>query len=187
MLILIIYSKRKIIFDYLCDNLFYDFSLLEAIKNAKEQRKIFRRNLYKELDSVIKNKIGICNAISQYYKLLLEHVGVIAKCVVCDDGTSINHQLNIVYDKDNDCYSFDDVTSVIVSRGTKEDFFDYDINTANGFNQGNREVMEGFCWVCMPDNNINYLVGRELVDEEDDFNIPDNIISIKNKKINNIY
>ena len=41
-----------------------------------------------------------------------------------DDGTDVKHQLNLVYDNDNEVYSFDDVTSVVVKRGTNEEFFE---------------------------------------------------------------
>lgn len=181
------YEKRKIIFEYMCNNFSYDFSLLDSIKKAKEEKIPFGRDLHDELISVIYEKNGICNAISQYYKLLLERVGVASRCVVCDDGTNVNHQLNLVYDKENDGYSFDDVTSVIVNRGTIDVFFDYDIEFANSVSQGNKEVMEDLFWVNMPDNNINYLVGRDFIDEEDNFNIPGNIESIKKKKINNVF
>lgn len=179
------YEKRKIIFEYLCSNISYDYDLLEKIKNFNLYKKPVVRELYLELENVIYNNKGICNAISQYYKLLLEKVGVKALCVVCDDSTDVFHQLNVVYDKENDSYSFDDVTSVIVNRGTVEKFFDYDIEMASTYNQGNRKVYDDNYWVVMPDNNLNFLVGRKLTDEDDNFNLPSNIVSVKSSKINN--
>lgn len=108
------YEKRKIIFEYLCNDLTYDYDLLNDIKLFNERKKRIYRNPYLELSNVIDNKKGICNAISQYYKLLLEELGIISYCVICDDGTQINHQLNLVYDNIEETYSFDDITSVIV-------------------------------------------------------------------------
>ena len=177
------YEKRRIIFEYLCNSLSYDFELLEDIRNFNLYRKPVKRNLYLELESVIYNNKGICNAISQYYKLLLEMVGIKAICVVCSDGTEVFHQLNLVYDRENDSYSFDDVTSVIVNRGTMDDFFDYDIMFANSVNQGNKKVIDDIYWVAMPENNVNYLVGRDLTDDEENFYIiPNNIVSLKSSK-----
>ena len=53
-----------------------------------------------ELYDVIYTKVGICNSISQYYKLLLEKVGIKSHCVICDDGTEVKHQMTLIYDKD---------------------------------------------------------------------------------------
>lgn len=135
------YEKRKIIFEYLTNTLNYDYYMLEKIRECKIYKTNLRRDPVEELFSAINNKIGICNAISQYYKLLLEIVDVKSYCVICDDGTEVNHQLNLVYDIDNNSYSFDDITSVIVGRGTKEEYFDYDLQYANSVNQGNKNIM----------------------------------------------
>ena len=134
------YEKRKIIFDFLCDNIMYDYELLQKIRDFNISKKPVSRNSFLELSNVIDRKIGICNAISQYYKLLLEQVGITSYCVICDDGTPVRHQLNLVYDNDYETYSFDDITSVIVNRGTKEEYFDYDLEMAHVFNQGNARV-----------------------------------------------
>lgn len=175
------YEKRKIIFEYLINNLSYDYQLLEEIKNAKINKIGISRNPIQELNSVINTKKGICNAISQYYKLLLEIVGIKSYCVICDDGTKVNHQLNLVYDSSNDSYSFDDITSVIVGRGTIEDFFDYDLQSANLVNQGNKNIMNDQSFVILPEDYINYLVNREKSLSETLERLPNNIISIKNK------
>lgn len=175
------YEKRKMIFEYLIENLSYDYQLLEEIKNAKINKIGISRNPIKELNSVIDSKKGICNAISQYYKLLLEIVGIKSYCVICDDATEVNHQLNLVYDSDNDSYSFDDITSVIVGRGTIEDYFDYDLQFANSINQGNKNIMNDQSFVVLPEDYINYLVNREISLSETLERLPNNISSIKNK------
>lgn len=108
------YEKRSIIFDYLTNELSYDFELLDKIIDCEINKTKITRNPAQELFDVINTNKGICNSISQYYKLLLEQVGIKSHCLICDDGTEIKHQLTLVYDKDNDIFSFDDVTSVIV-------------------------------------------------------------------------
>lgn len=175
------YEKRNIIFEYLVNDLKYDYDLLEQIMDFKINKTKVTRNPIKELYSVMNNKIGICNAISQYYKLLLEIVGIKAYCVICDDGTEVKHQLNLVYDEASDLYSFDDVTSVIVGRGTTTDFFDYDLVFANSINQGNRYLMNNQKFFIVPEEHINYLVNREISLTENLDKLPDNIMSVKNK------
>lgn len=172
------YEKRKIIFEYLTNNLTYDYKLLEQIRNVNIK---IARNPIQELNSVIDSEKGICNAISQYYKLLLEVVGIKSYCVICDDGTEVNHQLSLVYDSDNNSYSFDDITSVIVGRGTKEDYFDYDLQFASSVNQGNKNIMNDQSFVVLPEDYINYLVNRKISLSETLERLPENIMPIKNK------
>lgn len=155
------YEKRKMIFEYLCNNVTYDFELLESIRNGDFVNTGSTRNPYYELASVIDNKHGICNAISQYYKLLLEFVGVSAYCVITHDGTDVLHQLNLIVDPKNYSYSFDDVTSVIVGRGNIEDFFDYDLEKAKKMNQGLVKIMNKYEWFILTESYISYLVGRK--------------------------
>ena len=175
------YEKRKMIFEYLTNTLNYDYDLLNQIKNFEINKSKIIRDPIKELNSVINNNVGICNAISQYYKLLLEVVGIKSYCVICDDGTEVNHQLNLVYDSDNQSYSFDDITSVIVGRGTIEDYYDYDLQFAHSVNQGNKDIMNEQSFVVLPEDYINYLVNREISSSETLERLPENILSIKNK------
>lgn len=174
------YEKRKIIFDYLCSTLTYDYELLEKIKNAKKYKTPVSRNSKKELTSVVTNSHGICNGISQYYKLLLEKVGIKAHCVICDDGTDVNHQLTLVYSDEKDAYSFDDITGVIVGRGTKEEYFDYNLEQANALGQGNRLLITKQYFAMLPDDYIDYVVGRTSHFSGTLKTLPDNIRSIKN-------
>lgn len=176
------YEKRRIIFEYLCNNLAYDFEMLEKIKFAHKYKTPLRRDARTEFNSVIYTNKGICNAISQYYKLLLEKAGIKAYCVICDDGTEINHQLNLVYNEELDSYSFDDITSVIVKRGTIEDFFDYDLHYANSVNQGNRKLITNTLYVVLTEGYINYVVNRKESLTENLNNLPENIQSAKSSK-----
>lgn len=180
------YEKRKIIFDYLCDNVSYDYELLKDIRDFNESKKRVSRNPFLELSNVIDKKIGVCNAISQYYKLLLQEVGITSYCVICDDGTPVKHQLNLVYDDCHGMYSFDDITSVIVGRGTKEEYFDYDLESANFYNQGNVEVYKNKKWFVLPNDYINYLIGKEKESAVCLDDLPNNISSIKLKTTKNI-
>ncbi len=159
------YEKREIIFNYLTENIEYDYDFLERIREREinKENVNLSRNPAQELLDVIYYKKGVCNGISQYYKLLLEEVGIKSHCVICDDGTEVNHQLNLVYDDTNRTYSFDDVTSVIVGRGTKTDFFDYDVAHANKLNQGNKDIFHGENFFLLPETYVDYLIGRSKV------------------------
>ena len=181
------YTKRKMIFEYLCNNIQYDYDMLEKIKlNKLNLDYRVERDPYKEIESIFKYKKGICNAISQVYKLLLEKVGIYSLCVICDDGTEINHQLNLVYDGVNDAFSFDDITSVIVDRGNLETFFDYDMQDANEYNQGGKPIYKKECWLCLPTVYIYYIVGKKIrnnlnynIKSLNETEIPKNIVSYK--------
>lgn len=154
-------QKRNLIFNYLANDLQYDYEILEGIKsNYKNKNNKVARDLSNEVMSVIYDKKGICNAISQVYKLLLEKIGIYAICICCNDSTTVPHQLNLVYNKAENTFSFDDITSVIVGRGTNEDFFNYDIDDANKLGQGNKDVTPGQRWLALPTEMVYFLVGR---------------------------
>ena len=175
------YERREIIFDYLTSELSYNFSLLEKIRERELNKSevTLTRNPRQELLDVIYTKNGICNGISQYYKLLLEEVGIESYCVICDDGTEVKHQLNLVHDEESNSYSFDDVTSVIVGRGTKQDYFDYDVESANKLNQGTKPVYEDRNYFILPETYVNYLIGRDKSISPEIEKLPKNIKSIK--------
>lgn len=155
-------AKRQLIFNYLTSNIAYDYELLDGIKSNQDHSKApVTRDLVEEILSVLYKKKGVCNAISQVYKLLLEKVGIYSMCVVTSDGTLVSHQLNLVFDKVANAFSFDDVTSVIVGRGTNKDFFNYDLKQANKLNQGNKVIMDNRKWIAMPSSLLYYLIGRD--------------------------
>ncbi len=182
------YEKRRILFEYLCNNVEYDYHLLEQIRKHNEYHVALVRNPYKEFVSVMNYQVGICNAIAQFYKMLLAMNSIYSVCVICDDNTSVNHQLNLVYDADHGVYSFDDVTSVIVKRGTIDDFFDYDLNNAHKFNQGMRPIIDEQYWLVLPTEYVYWLVGKETDEylkyglekkNASVISLPSNIISLK--------
>ena len=175
------YERRKIIFEHLTENITYDFGMLEKLKEAEVTKTPVRRNPTGELLSVVDFNYGICNAISQYYKLLLERIGIKSHCVVVDDGTEINHQIVLVYNQDTDTYSFDDVTSVVVERGTSEEYFDYDIEQANSFGQGNKQIFEDRKFVILPEEYINFVAKRTQSLTQTIEYLPTNIKSVKTK------
>lgn len=174
------YQKRKKIFSYLCDTLNYDFKLLSKIIDNKVNKTKISRNPQEELKNVIFNQTGICSSISQYYKLLLEQLGIKSYCIVCDDGTLVNHQLTLVYDNKNKAYSFDDITSVIVKHGEKHEYFDYDMKSAKAKGQGNKKIMDDESFVVLPEEYIDCLVDRIKSPFDSLKNLPINIDSIKN-------
>ena len=177
-----LYEKRKMVFDYLVDNLKYDYELLDKIKDFKISKIRVKRDLRGEFIRVLDDGLGICSSISQCYKFLLERVGIKSYCVICDDGTNVRHQLNLVYDMENDTYSFDDVTSVIVGKGTKEDFFDYDLSFANYIGQGNKYLINDRCFVFLPEEWLNTVVRRKNGLCETLEVLPKDIVSMKKRK-----
>lgn len=78
-------------------------------------------------------------------------------------------------------YSFDDITSVIVGRGTIDDYFNYNLETANFFKQGNIEIMKDKKWVILSEGYISDLIGRSENSIPTLQNLPSNIASIKQK------
>ena len=174
------YQKREIIFDYLYNTLSYNYELLEKIKTSKKREGTrLVREPFLELKDVIDTNIGICNSISQYYKLLLEQLDIKAYCVICDDGTSVKHEIVLVYDEDSDIYSFDDITSVIVKRGNKDTFFDYDVEVANRENQGTKEILEDNKFVVLDEDYIDMIVGRKIGKYQIKRELPSNVGRVK--------
>jgi|GEM_PF-2530293 len=158
---LTVMEKRKMIFNYLIKNIKYDYNLLNIIINNEYHKDaIVPRNLSNEIMSVVIDKKGVCNAISQVYKLLLEKVDIYAICVLCDNLQEVIHQLNLVYNKDEKTYSFDDVTSVIVGMGSGEDFFNYDLEDANRLGQGNKTLLDDEKWLAFDTEVLYSLISR---------------------------
>ena len=176
------YQKRKMIFSYLCNTVSYDYELLEKITENRLHRTKVSRNPREELLNAVLNNVGVCNAISQYYKLLLERVGIKSYCVICDDGTPVNHQLNLVYDSANGTYSFDDVTSVIFKRGSKKDFFDYDLKQALSKGQGTKRLLHFDEFFFLSEGYINHLIGRKESPFDTMSKLPSNIQSVRTDK-----
>lgn len=173
------YERRKIIFEYLTKTIDYDHSKLDALIEAEITKTPVRRNPTEELLSVIDFNYGICNGISQYYKLLLERIGIKSHCVIVDDTTPVNHQMLLVYNQETDTYSFDDVTSVIVGRGTQEEFFDYDVEQAKKMGQGTKTIYEDRSFVILPEEYINFVVKRVQGPTKTIEYLPENIKSLK--------
>ena len=173
------YERRKIIFEYLTKTIDYDHGKLNALIEAEITKTPVRRNPTEELLSVIDFNYGICNGISQYYKLLLERIGIKSHCVIVDDTTPVNHQMLLVYNQDTDTYSFDDVTSVIVGRGTQEEFFDYDEEQAKKMGQGTKTIYEDRSFVILPEEYINFVVKRVQGPTKTIEYLPENIKSLK--------
>jgi len=165
-----IYEKRKYIYEYLCMTLSYDFDLLEKIKFNNMRTGVIKhpRNPYFEFKSVMDNNIGVCNAIAQFYKLLLEEVGIFSFCINCMifyNGERMAHQLNLVYDSFDQTFSFDDVTYEILKNKDSLSFsyFNFDLDIAN--NKKERYGMDFIggvsIWQFLPEDYINAVIGRD--------------------------
>lgn len=142
-------EKRKIIFDYLVDNSTYDYELLNRIRSRKQ------RNSEEELETYAETRHSVCNAIAEFYKMLLSYNNIYSICIVCIQESQNmpggHHMLNLVYDEQTNSYSFDDITMTIIERdylkekygdlvGFDHDkYFNYDLNTANQYGQGNKK------------------------------------------------
>ena len=79
----------------------------------------------------------------------------------------------------SDCYSFDDVTSVIVGRGTEQEYFDYDLEFAHSLNQGNKSFRNNQNYIFLEEPYVNGVVSREHSPYKTIRKLPENIYSIK--------
>ena len=249
------YEKRKIIFEYLCNNLEYDFdALTDMILNSKKLKfkydeilnmdpmsqyvtvsdilksenipvesnivfHIIRRikaGEYKKgfsnIQSIVKifeEGKGICNSDSTIYKLLLEMNNIYSTVYICDNKGIRLHALNIVYDKENNSYSFDDISTYTAARITEEVtpemFFDYDLEYANNvlkqgfmpsipsnatlFSVNDINMADGKAFYKYDSLLINYQLNRSSNEWLNQFDLetnsnpllPNNIVSLKNK------
>lgn len=152
------YEKRNMIFDYLSSNIQYDWILYSKILYNKIRKNTppikLNRNYKEEFENVVTNHIGVCLAISMYYKELLSIIGIKSIVIGTDDGTPVSHVLNLVYDEERKTYSFDDVTSKITRKRSKEKTFDYDLEDANDMKQGLRPIIEKYDINWIPLGNI---------------------------------
>lgn len=182
------YDKRKLIFNFLCDNWTYNWSEFLKMSYEKVTEKRYSINNAHNLYNCIVNRICLCNSISSYYMLLLKAVGIDSSVVCTDNGYPIKHAINIVYSKDTDTYSFDDVSSSIIHPNNREYYFDYDLNDANNLMQGNTPFgVYNVLWLRLPNVYTYALIDDYIGYDESIFksipkyNIPDKIISYKKK------
>lgn len=147
------YEKRKLIFDYLCKTLSYDWDAYKKILNKERSGNV--KELY---DTILFHK-GVCNSIAEYYKLLLQEVGIYSLVVVCTCRNGVKHALNLVYNAENNTFSLDDITSAIIYKKNNNLFFDYDFEDAKKFGQGLEPVFKnkGLYWAIIPSYYIDGL------------------------------
>ena len=160
-------EKRKTIFEYLCKNITYDNNLLDKIKFNSMRTSIYRysRNPYIEFETVMNNQIGVCNGISQYYKLLLEKIGIFSFCInsiIFNNGEPIGHQLNLVYNEEEQTFSFDDITMGVLSKDKMMSYFDFDIIEANNKIEkyGTAPITDKQKWLILSEDYLNIIYGR---------------------------
>jgi hypothetical protein len=243
------------IFEYLCNNLEYDFDALtdmilnsrklsvnydeilnmqpmdqynkvsEFLKNANipvESDVVFHiirrikvgeyKKGFSNLQSMIKlleEGKGLCNSDSIIYKLLLEMNDIYSAVYICDNSEIRLHALNIVYDKENNSYSFDDISTYTAARTnmdvTPDMFFDYDLEYANNvlkqgfipsiptnanlFKVNDVPMENGRVYYKYSTDMINFQLGRTKnewhqqfnLEVNDDVLLPNDIVSLKNK------
>ncbi|MDD3048956.1 MAG: hypothetical protein PHQ89_03135 [Bacilli bacterium] len=122
-----IYDRRLYIYDYLTDNVNYDYKLLCLKINKKSSNDNFQ-----EVVDVFEKQTGVCNGITQAYKLLLEKVNVEVGAIV-GKANNIPHQLALV--KNNDNWSFDDPARGAMNKNEKWNYYDYDYEYATQIKQ----------------------------------------------------
>ena len=165
-------QRRKLIFDYIYNNVSYNKELFKRITAYKlgfsEKPK---RNTPQELYDVVFKHIGVCSSISQYYKFLLDEVNVQSYYTVCsldinladygfeDTYQSVNHALNVIYDVDTDTYSFDDLTLAIINKDVNN-YFAFDMNQAHLYNIGHNNVLKGIKFKIVDEAYIDMVSGR---------------------------
>ena len=174
-------EKRKLIFDYLVNNNDYDFNLLNDILSSGKRYPA--EEIYSILEGMEKGRgIGVCNAFSYIYKLLLEKCGIPSMLMLCElrendiseleqkglirslvkrgqDGKFIIDHMFILVQNDNGTYSFDDPTCAILDRDKGINYFNYDLR---GCVYRNQYDMKGF-----PSDFIEAIIGRNNPPEAD--------------------
>lgn len=200
------FQRRKMIFDYLVDNLEYDFELLTEIYDYKPRD--YKSEIMSGLNEGKKNEEGkglaVCNGISYGYKLLLEKVGIesllIASNIEVDNPDSLGnldvehitksengkyklgHMFILVKNEDG-TFSFDDPTCNILHRNEGINWFNYELSECAEKKQVDIKGMSS--------ELLYYFVGREkpesdkrlesrLAEDDSGFiNLPQNIKSYK--------
>ena len=164
------FMKRKKIYDFMINNIKYDYLALYNLKfkNLRQKREL-------EIQDVLIFNKGICNSLAVVYKLLLEKAGIYSMCVCVK-----NHMFNLVQNENN-TFSFDDVTKGIMAvdfknntvsvkdkvfielirpKGTVGSYFDYSLKEAEFFGQGkesfkHRYLNKDLYW--LPMSTIDYV------------------------------
>ena len=111
---------RKIIYSYMVNNFQYR---ADTNKPAKE------------LNDMIFDHVGSIQNLARYYKLLLEKADIPAYYVTFKGEDGKVFAFNLVFDEDNNTFSFDDVTFGILNKDINS-YFDFDINKAHEYHQG---------------------------------------------------
>ena len=145
------FKRRKMIYDYLVNNLEYDYGLLTEIYDYKQHN--YKSEIMSGLNEGKKNEnnkgLAVCNGISYAYKLLLERVGIesilIASNIEVDDAKllenlNINHirkdengkyklgHMFILVKNEDGTFSFDDPTCDIMHKDENINWFNYELS-----------------------------------------------------------
>lgn len=205
------FKRRKMIYDYLVDNLEYDYGLLTEIYDYKPRN--YKSEIMSGLNEGKKSEnnkgLAVCNGISYAYKLLLEKVGIesilIASNIEVDDektleNLDINHirkgengkyklgHMFILVKNEDGSFSFDDPTCDIMHKGEDINWFNYELNECA--EKGQVDV-QGFgadllyYFVDKEKPETDKRLEREFPGKEDGFlSLPENIKSYdENEKI----
>lgn len=187
-------AKREI-FDHMMKNQMFDKNIYQRIVYKIDNDLLKPINTTQDLENVMKTKKCLCHSGSQFYKLLLEYNGIYAACVFCDNNMPVPHQLTLIYDKESNSYSFDDISTAAAAKNSEgfniEWCFDYDYEGAKKLNQGSKpiyqdEMGKDINWFINSSVLVNAVAGRDDdwylnfgLEQNDNIYLPDNIRSLK--------
>ena len=188
-------EAKKKVYQHMINTNSYDENIYKIIEYRIDNNLIEPNNPAKDLENVMKTKKCLCHSASQFYKLLLEYNGIYAACVCCDNNMPVSHQLTLVYDKEHDSYSFDDISTFTAVKYQDEanmyKYFDYDLEDAKKIGQGLKPLQDykKQYWIILPSVFANLNAGKDDewylqfdLEKNGNYLLPNNIESLKKKE-----
>ena len=189
------FEKRKIIYDYIVNEISYDW---QSLKNILSKDNNVKRDYYKDIIDVLDNNKGVCHGISYVYKMMLSRIGIYSLTVVVNEKadprckelkkitneSKIQHMLVLVKNEDN-TFSFDDPTSEIIMKNNmkidiKDEFFNYGLEKIKVFKQELLGVIPSNFLEIMLENRVCDLVNERKYESKWNNH---NLICIPNENI----
>lgn len=179
-------QKRYMIFNYLVNN--YEFDWTSYNYKCYFNKKILPHD---SMYRLITERKGLCSSLTPFYKFLLERENIPSICCYCNlDDLENQHMILLVKDENN--WSFDDVSGAIIGEDPIENLFGYDLLEASKLKTPQRGLMAVSSK--MIDNIYFKPIGvynHEKIEEGVLVILPDNIkkikISEKNLIVNSSY
>lgn len=185
------YQAKEMVLNEMMKSGSYDKEIFDTIAYRIDNDLLEPNDGTKDLENVMKTKKCLCHSASQFYKLLLEYNGIYAVSVYCDNGMPVPHQISLVYDKEHDSYSFDDISTFTAAKkyGEKDmyKYFDYDYEDAKKICQGTKQFdKDGTYWELSSSIFTNINAGKDDdwylqfgLEANNNLNLPKNLQSLK--------